>query len=52
MRNIEALMMGPKFECEKCNLKLWQRGDEFFKLTNGYRDAEGNIHDNVKKVKI
>ncbi len=52
MRNIERLGMGPKYSCNQCDLKLWQRGNEYFRVTNGYRDADGNIHNNVKKVKI
>ena len=52
MRNIEALMMGPKFTCEKCDLKLWQIGSTYFKVTTGYEDEDGNMHCNIKKVKI
>lgn len=52
MRNIERLGMGPKYSCNQCDLKLWQRDNEYFRVTNGYRDADGNIHNNVKKVKV
>ncbi len=52
MRNIERLMMGPKFLCDQCDLHLWQRGEKFFKIEGSYIDDDGSIHHYIKKVKI
>ena len=52
MRNIEALMMGPKFRCNQCDLQVWQNREKFFRLDGSYQDEDGNSHYNIKDLKI
>lgn len=52
MENVERLGMGPKYKCEKCNLKLYQRGSTFHRLKRGIPDEYGYADYEVIEVKI
>ncbi len=50
MRNITALMMGPDFKCEQCELKIWKRFNTLLKVIGTSRDPEGNSQLKMGKI--
>jgi hypothetical protein len=52
MKDMRHLGMGPNYECLKCDLTLWKRGDQFLKITGTGFDEDGNSILCFKEIKI